>query len=125
MIIVILSVCLTPPHLSHVQAADDNSGACLHGHDCRHSVCLSVCLGLFLSDPSQSLMSRWLTTILVLVYMAMVVVILLNILIAQLSTTYEDARKIARLQYDVDRMRIITRLESSRLESFVCIFVRS
>ena len=51
--------------------------------------------------------------------MAMVVVILLNILIAQLSTTYEDARKIARLQYDVDRMRIITRLESSRLESFV------
>ena len=51
--------------------------------------------------------------------MAMVVVILLNILIAQFTSTYEDAVKIARLEYDADRMRIITRLESSKYESYV------
>ena len=55
-------------------------------------------------------------------YMAMIVVILLNILIAQLSTTYEDARKIACPQCDVYCMRITTRLESSRSESFISTF---
>ncbi|XP_048582080.1 uncharacterized protein LOC5507682 [Nematostella vectensis] len=57
---------------------------------------------------------RWLPTVVVLIYMAAVVVILLNILIAQLSSTYAEAKKIARLQYDIDRMHIITRLEHSR-----------
>ena len=48
-----------------------------------------------------------------------VVVILLNILIAQMSSTYSEAKKTARLQYDVDRMLIITRLEHSRFQKFV------
>ena len=74
-----LSVCLTPPHLSHVQVADHNPGAGLHGHGCRHSVCLSV------SPLPISLMSRWLTTIPVLVYMAMVVVTLSTIVFSCLS----------------------------------------
>ena len=46
--------------------------------------------------------------------MAMVIVILLNILIAQLSYTYSEAKKTARLQYAIDAMFIITRLEYNR-----------
>ena len=55
----------------------------------------------------------------ILLYMVAVVVILLNILIAQMSSTYSEAKKTARLQYDVDRMLIITRLEHSRFQKFV------
>ena len=38
-------------------------------------------------------------------------VILLNILIAQMSTTYTQAKKVARLEYDVDRILQLTRME--------------
>ena len=39
-------------------------------------------------------------------YMGTVTVILLNILVAQMSTTYTQARKVARLEYDVDRITL-------------------
>lgn len=55
--------------------------------------------------------------------MMAVVVILLNILIAQMSSTYSEAKKNARLQYDVDRMLIITRLEHSRFHKFVSLLI--
>lgn len=45
--------------------------------------------------------------------MGMVIVILLNVLIAQLSYTYSEAKNSAKLQYAVDRMSIISRLEQS------------
>ncbi|CAB4022485.1 Hypothetical predicted protein [Paramuricea clavata] len=45
--------------------------------------------------------------------MAMVIVILLNVLIAQLSFTYSEAKNNAKLQYAIDRMSIVTRLEQS------------
>ena len=51
--------------------------------------------------------------------MAMVIVILLNVLIAQLSYTYSEAKRNAKLQYAVDRMIIVTRLEHSRFARFV------
>ena len=51
--------------------------------------------------------------------MAMVIVILLNVLIAQLSYTYSEAKNNAKLQYAIDRMVIVTRLEHSRLARFV------
>ena len=54
--------------------------------------------------------------------MAVVIVILLNILIAQMSNTYNEAKKLARLKYDIQRMYIITRLEHSRLHRFVSSF---
>ena len=44
-------------------------------------------------------------------YMGIVIVILLNILIAQMSTTYSKARNVARLEYDVDRILQLTRME--------------
>ena len=44
-------------------------------------------------------------------YMGTVTVILLNILVAQMSTTYTQARKVARLEYDVDRILQLTRME--------------
>ncbi|XP_028412446.1 transient receptor potential cation channel subfamily V member 3-like [Dendronephthya gigantea] len=53
----------------------------------------------------------WLTIILLLVYTGLVVVVLLNVLIAQLSDTYSEAKNNAKFQYSVDRMSIIARLE--------------
>ena len=44
-------------------------------------------------------------------YMGTVTVILLNILVAQMSTTYTQARKVARLEYDVDRILQLTCME--------------
>ena len=44
-------------------------------------------------------------------YMGTVTVILLNILIAQMSTTYTQAKKVARLEYDVDWILQLTRME--------------
>ena len=44
-------------------------------------------------------------------YMGTETVILLNILVAQMSTTYTQARKVARLEYDVDRILQLTRME--------------
>ena len=43
--------------------------------------------------------------------MGTVTVILLNILIAQMSTTYTQAKKVARLEYDVDRILQLIRME--------------
>ena len=46
-----------------------------------------------------------------MVYVGTVTVILLNILVAQTSTTYSQAKKVARLEYDVDRILQLTRME--------------
>ena len=51
-------------------------------------------------------------------YMGTVIVILLNILIAQMSTTYTQAKRMARLEYDVDRILLLTRME--RFSFLVC-----
>ena len=51
--------------------------------------------------------------------MGVVIVILLNVLIAQLSYTYSEAKKMAKLQYAADTMRIVTRLEYSRYANWV------
>ena len=56
---------------------------------------------------------RWLVILILLVYMGTVIVILLNILIAQLSYTYGEAKKTAKLQYAVDTMKIVSRMECS------------
>ena len=65
----------------------------------------------------------WLAILVLLAYMAMVVVILLNVLIAQLSFTYSEAKNNAKLQYAIDRMFIVTRLEHSRFASFVSVWI--
>lgn len=62
----------------------------------------------------------WLVILILLAYMALVIVVLLNILIAQLSYTYSEAKKTAKLQYAIDAMFIVTRLEYSRLARWVC-----
>ncbi|PFX14915.1 hypothetical protein AWC38_SpisGene20899 [Stylophora pistillata] len=54
---------------------------------------------------------NWLSILLMLAYMGTVIVILLNILIAQMSTTYIQAKKVAHLEYDVDRILHLTRME--------------
>ena len=60
----------------------------------------------------------WLSILLMLAYMGTVLVILLNILIAQMSTTYIQAKKVARVEYDVDRILQLTRME--RFPFLVC-----
>ncbi|XP_020892574.1 transient receptor potential cation channel subfamily A member 1 [Exaiptasia diaphana] len=55
---------------------------------------------------------NWLSILLLLTYMGTVIVIMLNILIAQLSTTYAQAKYNAKLQYDVDRMLLLARMEN-------------
>ncbi|XP_066015450.1 uncharacterized protein [Pocillopora verrucosa] len=54
---------------------------------------------------------NWLSTLLMLAYMGTVLVILLNVLIAEMSTTYIQAKKVARVEYDVDRILQLTRME--------------
>ena len=44
-------------------------------------------------------------------YMGTVTVILLNILVAQMSTTYSQVKKVARLEYDADRILQLTCME--------------
>ena len=44
-------------------------------------------------------------------YVGTVTVILLNILVAQMSTTYSQVKKVARLEYDADRILQLTRME--------------
>jgi len=61
---------------------------------------------------------NWLSILLMLAYMGTVLVILLNILIAQMSTTYTQAKRVARLEYDVDRILLLTRME--RCSLLVC-----
>ncbi|XP_015761533.1 PREDICTED: transient receptor potential cation channel subfamily V member 5-like [Acropora digitifera] len=60
----------------------------------------------------------WLAILILLSYMAMVIVILLNVLIAQLSYTYSEAKSNAKLQYAIDRIVIVTRIEYSRFARF-------
>lgn len=54
---------------------------------------------------------NWLSILLMMTYTGTVIVILFNILIAQMSTTYTQAKKVARLEYDVDRILQLTRME--------------
>jgi len=61
---------------------------------------------------------NWPSILLMLAYMGTVIVILLNILIAQMSTTYTQAKRVARLEYDVDRILLLTRME--RFSLLVC-----
>ena len=55
--------------------------------------------------------SSWLSVLLMMAYMGTVTLILFNILIAQMSTTYTQAKRVARLEYDVDRILQLTRME--------------
>ena len=67
---------------------------------------------LWTSPTFASIFSRSLLSILLmLAYMGTVIGILLNILIAQMSTTFTQAKKVARLEYDVDRILQLTRME--------------
>ena len=68
---------------------------------------------------------RWLSILILLSYMAMVIVIMLNILIAQMSYTYSEAKRTAKLQYAVDTMLITARLEYSRFARWVIMFLTS
>ena len=57
--------------------------------------------------------------LILLAYMGVVIVVLLNVLIAQLSYTYSEAKKTAKLQYAADSMRIVARYEYSRFPILV------
>ncbi|XP_015761593.1 PREDICTED: uncharacterized protein LOC107340729 [Acropora digitifera] len=77
---------------------------------------LAAVRALFEQQPVEEDYSkfRWLAILILLSYMAMVIVIMLNILIAQMSYTYSEAKRTAKLQFAVDTMLITARLEYSR-----------
>ncbi|XP_067030169.1 uncharacterized protein [Acropora muricata] len=77
---------------------------------------LAAVRALFEQQPVEEDYSKfsWLAILILLSYMAMVIVIMLNILIAQMSYTYSEAKRTAKLQYAVDTMLITARLEYSR-----------
>ncbi|XP_074610946.1 transient receptor potential cation channel subfamily V member 4-like isoform X2 [Acropora palmata] len=81
---------------------------------------LAAVRALVEQQPAEEDYSKfnWLAILIILAYMAMVIVILLNVLIAQLSDTYSEAKRNAKLQYSIDRMVIVTRLEHSRFARF-------
>ncbi|XP_015780961.1 PREDICTED: uncharacterized protein LOC107358902 [Acropora digitifera] len=81
---------------------------------------LAAVRALVEQQPAEEDYSKfnWLAILIILAYMAMVIVILLNVLIAQLSDTYSEAKRNAKLQYSIDRMLIVTRLEDSRFARF-------
>ena len=57
--------------------------------------------------------------VIVLISMLVIMLFLVNILIAQLTSTYDDAKANARLEYDIDKALFVTRLENSRFKSMV------
>ncbi|XP_068728318.1 transient receptor potential cation channel subfamily V member 5-like [Montipora capricornis] len=81
---------------------------------------LAAVRALVEQQPAEEDYSKfnWLAILIILAYMGMVIVILLNVLIAQLSYTYSEAKNNAKLQYAIDRMVIVTRLEHSRFARF-------
>ena len=57
---------------------------------------------------------RWFSILLYLVFLFVVIVVLLNLLIAQMSNTYATIQDEAEGTYAVARARILARLEKSR-----------
>lgn len=62
---------------------------------------------------------RVVVIILLMLNMLVIIVVMLNILIGQLSSRYEKALEGAQISYDVDRTKIVTKIENSRFRSFV------
>lgn len=54
-----------------------------------------------------------------MINMFVIIVILVNILIGQLSYRYETAIEEAEIQYSIDKAKFITRLEKSRFRNRV------
>ena len=56
---------------------------------------------------------RWFSVIIYMMFLFVVAVILLNLLIAQFSKSYEEVTERARVSVALDRARILSRLQSS------------
>lgn len=54
-----------------------------------------------------------------MVNMFMILLILVNMLIAQLSSRYEQAKAQAEVSFDIDKALIVAKLEQSRFKRFV------
>ena len=57
-----------------------------------------------------------------MVNMLVVLIMLVNMLIAQLSWRYEQAQNDAAIQYDIDKTVMVTKLERSYFKRWVTIF---
>lgn len=76
-------------------------------HSHAHTLCLII--------PSKSallLPCRWFSIVMYLVFLFMVIVVLLNLLIAQMSSTYCNIQDEAEGTYAVARARMLARLEN-------------
>lgn len=55
----------------------------------------------------------------ILIAMLVIMLFLINILIAQLTTTYDSAKQNARLEFDISKALFVTRIENSRFKCLV------
>lgn len=67
------------------------------------------------SLPTLLSVCRWFSIVLYLVFLFVVIVVLLNLLIAQMSNTYSNIQDEAEATYAVARARILSRLEKTRI----------
>ena len=70
-------------------------------------------LALLLSDPSP-LLPRWFSIVLYLAFLFGVIVVLLNLLIAQMSDTYTKVQEDVEGTFAIARARIISRLQKGK-----------
>ena len=54
--------------------------------------------------------------------MALIIVVLSNLLIGQMSNVYNEAVAVARVSYSIDKAKYVCKVEKSRFERGVCIF---
>ena len=97
--------------------------ACTHTHTvstCKQLLCTSACVhshNYLITFKKCTLLSlsRWFSVVLYLFFLFVVIVVLLNLLIAQMSNTYSNIQDEAEGTYAVARARILARLEKTRL----------
>ena len=81
--------------------------------DCHHLVTPSVAHQFVRMHPLPSL-PRWFSIVMYLVFLFTVIVVLLNLLIAQMSDTYNKIQEDVEGTFAIARARIIARLQKGK-----------
>ena len=81
---------------------------------------VSILYNYYYNYGISYLFCRWFSALIYGVFLFVVTVILLNLLIAQFSKSYEEVNERARVSVALDRAKVLTRLQSSLwIQSYV------
>ena len=83
--------------------------------------CLALDLLTMLSPNRACFCCSAFAILIILIGLLVIMLFLINILIAQLTTTYERSKDNARLEYDISKALFVTRLENSRFRTWVSV----